>query len=69
MDFGLAKALSSNETAPSYTHAGGVIASIFIALLSFLLTCIINALATTGPNSECAVPHRTILVKDIAPYE
>ena len=44
--------MSSNTTNTDFTHDGGVIAAIFIALLSFILTCVVNALATTGPNSN-----------------
>jgi predicted membrane channel-forming protein YqfA (hemolysin III family) len=42
----------SNEPVSIYTHDGGVIASIFIALLSFIFTCLVNGLASNGPNSK-----------------
>ena len=41
-----------NGTQVVYEHDGGVIAAILIATISFLFTCVINALATTGPNSK-----------------
>ncbi len=42
----------NNGTTSIYTHDGGVIASIFIALLSFIFTCLVNGLALSGPNSK-----------------
>ena len=42
----------SNGTVPVYTHDAGVIAAIFIALLSFFFTCLVNGLAANGPNSK-----------------
>ncbi|CAF1298190.1 unnamed protein product [Adineta ricciae] len=42
------KSLSGNDA--DYSHDGGVIAAIFIALLSFIFTCCINGFASTGPN-------------------
>ncbi|UJR30374.1 hypothetical protein I4U23_017909 [Adineta vaga] len=44
------KSSFGNDTAPGSSHEGGVIASIFIALLSFIFTCCINGLASSGPN-------------------
>ncbi len=41
-----------NGIEPVYRHDAGVIASIFIALLSFLFTCLVNGLASKGPNSK-----------------
>lgn len=44
--------LKGNGTQAVYEHDGGVIAAILIATISFLFTCVINALASTGPNSK-----------------
>jgi hypothetical protein len=51
--------LSNNGTEVDFNHNGGIIAAIFIALLSFLFTCCVNALATLGPNSN---EHLTFFV-------
>ncbi|UJR16186.1 hypothetical protein I4U23_003096 [Adineta vaga] len=44
------KALADNKTEENYTHNAGVFTSIFVALLSFLFTCVINGYAANGPN-------------------
>ncbi|CAF1600138.1 unnamed protein product [Rotaria magnacalcarata] len=46
----LVKTLPGNTTETHYRHDDGIIASIFVALLSFIFTCIINGLARRGSN-------------------
>ena len=41
-----------NGTGAVYEHDGGVIAAILIATISFFFTCLVNGLASTGPNSK-----------------
>ncbi|CAF0946171.1 unnamed protein product [Rotaria sordida] len=50
MDTLIVKDLSGNKTETDYVHNGGIIAAIFLALLSFIFTCLVNGFASTGPN-------------------
>ncbi|CAF4894213.1 unnamed protein product, partial [Rotaria sp. Silwood1] len=50
MDILIVKNISSNKAEPNYVHDGGIIAAIFLALISFIFTCLVNGLASTGPN-------------------
>ncbi|CAM4879335.1 unnamed protein product [Rotaria socialis] len=63
----LVKTFPGNKTETHYKHDDGIIASIFVALLSFIFTCIINGLA--GRVSNKLFKKSTAQISDENPSE
>ena len=55
--------LLSDETEVDYSHSAGVITAIFVALSSFIFTCIVNGFAISGSNSKSCFNVRSYVRK------